>query len=131
MSDAETLRGAENRAALCQNHSPEADYWVGIEGGSSDLAGQMDAFAWMIVRSHKQQGKARTANFYLPTAVAELVRQGVELGHADDQVLGRNNSKQHNGAVGLLTHDLIDRSAYYEHAMILALIPFMQPTLYT
>jgi non-canonical (house-cleaning) NTP pyrophosphatase len=60
----------------------------------------------------------------LPLEVANLVRSGVELGIADDQVFGRSNSKQSNGAVGLLTADLINRQQYYEHAVVLALIPF-------
>lgn len=33
-------------------------------------------------------------------------------------------------AVGLLTSGLINRSDYYEHAMLLALIPFMKRELY-
>ncbi len=45
-------------------------------------------------------------------------------------VFGRTNSKQGNGAVGLLTGDVIDRAAYYVHAVILALIPFRNPELY-
>jgi non-canonical (house-cleaning) NTP pyrophosphatase len=40
-------------------------------------------------------------------------------------VFGRSNSKQQNGSVGILTHDVIDRTAYYVHAVILALIPFV------
>ena len=39
-------------------------------------------------------------------------------------VFGRDNSKQANGAIGLLTDDLVDREAYYTHAMIMALVPF-------
>ncbi len=74
-------------------------------------------------------GKARTGAFMLPQEVANLVRSGIELGHADDQVFGRSNSKQTNGAVGLLTADLIDRQRYYEHAVILALVPFKNLTL--
>jgi non-canonical (house-cleaning) NTP pyrophosphatase len=30
----------------------------------------------------------------------------------------------------LLTHDVIDRKKYYEHAVILALIPFLNPDHY-
>ena len=48
----------------------------------------------------------------------------MELGHADDEVFGRDNSKQQNGAIGLLTDDLVDREAYYIHAVIMALVPF-------
>ena len=41
------------------------------------------------------------------------------------------DSKKGSGSVGLLTCDLIDRTAYYEHAMILAMAPFLREGLYT
>jgi non-canonical (house-cleaning) NTP pyrophosphatase len=69
-------------------------------------------------------GKARTATYYLPRETAQLVKGGMELGHADEVVFGGQNSKQKNGSVGLLTGDVIDRRAYYEEAVVLALIPF-------
>jgi non-canonical (house-cleaning) NTP pyrophosphatase len=62
--------------------------------------------------------------FYLPDEVAALVRGGMELGHADDVVFGRSNSKQEDGSVGLLTGGVINRETYYAHAVVLALIPF-------
>jgi inosine/xanthosine triphosphatase len=132
MSDAETLLGATNRVQTALDMSPDAAYGVGIEGGCEEIDGQLHAFAWVVVLSREHPdiiGKSRTATFILPEEVASLLRQGVELGHADDQVFGRSNSKQQNGAVGLLTDDLIDRAAYYEHAVILALIPFRNLTL--
>jgi non-canonical (house-cleaning) NTP pyrophosphatase len=49
----------------------------------------------------------------------------MELGVADDIVFSRVDSKRTGGSVGLLSGGLIDRTAYYEHAMILALVPFM------
>ena len=45
-------------------------------------------------------------------------------------MFGRTNSKQQNGAVGLLTGDVIDRIALYEPAVVLALVPFRNPRLY-
>ena len=59
-----------------------------------------------------------------------LVREGKELGEADDIVFGKENSKQTYGAVGLLTGDVIDRTRFYEDAVVLALIPFRNPDLY-
>ncbi|MDD5263960.1 MAG: DUF84 family protein, partial [Candidatus Bipolaricaulis sp.] len=67
---------------------------------------------------------------FLPDTVAALVRQGVELGEADDRVFGRTDSKRDVGAVGLLTGEVIDRTALYEHAVVLALIPFRNAALY-
>ncbi len=150
MTDDETLQGALNRATnACAAH-PTADYWIGIEGGCEEKHGELWTFAWVVVLGHSSPslytergsggevdgqvvrvltGKARTGAFMLPHEVAALVRSGVELGIADDQVFGRSNSKQTNGAVGLLTADLIDRQRYYEHAVVLALIPFKNTSL--
>jgi len=126
-SDAETLMGARNRALHARSLHATADFWVGIEGGIEDQNGGMLAFAWVVVCTNDGLGKSRTGAFVLPEAVAELVRQGKELGEADDLVFGRANSKQEEGAVGLLTGNVIDRAGLYEQAVILALIPFRPP----
>ena len=123
MSDAETLQGALNRARNAERVISDADFWVGIEGGIDDRNGEMEVFAWIVVLSAERTGKGKTGTFYLPNEVAELVRQGKELGEADDVYFKRANSKQQNGSIGLLTDNVIDRAAYYEHAVIMALIP--------
>ena len=129
-SDNETLAGAEERAAAAARIRPEADYWVGIEGGIEDGVAGMRAFAWVVVRSAFGTGRARSGTFFLPDEVARLVREGKELGEADDIVFGCSNSKQGEGAVGLLTHGVVDRRALYEHAVVLALAPLKNPLLY-
>jgi inosine/xanthosine triphosphatase len=131
LSNVETVQGAVNRATGAARLLPEVDFWVGIEGGIEETeAGEMLAFAWVAVRDAHQMGCGRTGTFTLPPRVAALIRQGKELGEADDIVFGRVNSKQENGAVGLLTGDVIDRAQLYEHAVVLALIPFKNPELY-
>ncbi|HEY7491029.1 MAG TPA: inosine/xanthosine triphosphatase [Candidatus Tectomicrobia bacterium] len=131
-SSAETLRGACERARQALRVVSEAHYGVGIEGGIEDHGGEMTAFAWIVVLASDQRlGKACTGTFILPEAVAALVRQGKELGEADDLVFGRVNSKQEQGAVGLLTGNVIDRTQLYTQAVVLALIPFKQQALYS
>lgn len=130
ITDEETFAGARNRAINAGKAEPSADFWVGVEGGIQKTGSEMEAFAWVVVLAEDKTGKARTASFQLPPAVVELIDQGMELGHADDVVFKRENSKQQNGAVGILTNDLIDRVGYYEPAVILALIPFLNDTLY-
>jgi inosine/xanthosine triphosphatase len=129
-SSDEALQGALNRASRAARILPQADYWVGVEGGVEDQGAEMAAFAWIVVKSSRMLGKGRTGTFYLPPAVASLVRQGMELGEADDIVFGRSNSKQENGAIGILTGDVVDRAQLYEQAVILALVPFKNPELY-
>ena len=49
----------------------------------------------------------------------------MELGDADDAVFKDTNSKQKGGTIGKCTHGLIDRTKYYEHALLCALVPFV------
>jgi len=130
IGEEETLLGAENRVSNARK-SFEADYWVGLEGGVAYNKGQLEAFAWMVIQSKEMHGKGRTGSFFLPPKVAELVKNGMELGHADDVVFGQSNSKQKGGAVGLLTNNLLTRTTYYEQALILALIPFIHKEHYS
>jgi inosine/xanthosine triphosphatase len=130
MSDGETRRGAANRARNARDARPDADYWVGIEGGVAAADGSLQVFAWVVVMDAEgRTGHSRTGMFYLPDEVVALVNQGHELGDADDIVFGRANSKQQNGAIGILTGDAIDRTAYYADAVVLALVPFKNPSL--
>ena len=130
-SEEETLLGAKNRTTHAKSLFPEADYWVGIEGGVDEDPQGMYAFAWIYVlhRSGKSS-QSKTGTFYLPPPVVALIQDGMELGHADDLVFQAQNSKQQGGSVGLLTHGLITREGYYQQAMVLALIPFLNESLY-
>ena len=130
MSDKDTRIGAANRAAQGKLALPDADFWVGVEGGCDWIDGQMVAFAWVVINSQSRQGSARTAHFQLPPAVQSLIETGLELGDADDRVFGRQNSKQKSGAVGLLTGNVVTRTTLYEQAVILALIPFRNREFY-
>jgi len=130
MSDAETLSGALNRVNAALKQFPSGDYYVGLEGGVEETASGLMAFAWMVISDRQKTGKARTASFFLPPRVAELVHGGMELGHADDVVFAKTNSKQQNGAVGLLTNDAITRKSLYLPAVQMAFIPFLNPELY-
>lgn len=129
-SDDEILKGAETRANNAKIEKSNADYWVGIEGGIEDTQFGMTAFAWIVVMSEKQIGRGRTGIFFLPERVAQLVRQGKELGEANDIVFNRSNSKQSDGAIGLLTGNVIDRTKLYEHGVIMALVSFKNIDLY-
>jgi inosine/xanthosine triphosphatase len=130
MSNNETLKGAINRSNNAKLEYMDADYWIGIEGGVEKKGNEMQVFAWIYIQSKEMVGKARTATFDLPKKIIELIDSGMELGDADDVIFNRRNSKQKNGAVGILTKDLIDREKYYTHAIIMALIPFNNMDLY-
>lgn len=130
-TDGETFEGARNRAENAKKESPEADFWVGIEGGIEMKGQDMEAFAWVVVRSKEGRlGKGRTGTFFLPPRIRELILAGEELGKADDIVFKRSNSKESNGAIGILTGNVIDRTGYYIDAVVFALIPFKNTGLF-
>jgi inosine/xanthosine triphosphatase len=130
MNDRETLQGAWLRAERCREARPDGSFWVGIEGGVASFDKDLAAFAWVVVLGADQIGRARTGTFLLPRAVTEWIERGLELGEADDRVFGCRESKRDQGAVGLLTGGLIDRTELYAHAVVLALVPFRNETLY-
>lgn len=75
-------------------------------------------------------GVAKSAMFALPHVIVEEIRKGSELGAADDKVFARSNSKHGSSTVGKVTKDLINRTLFYEHAIILAMTPWFRPDLY-
>ena len=125
-SDEETRRGARTRAANANRATPDANFWVGMEGGIEVIDGQLMAFAWMAVRGPTGDvSEARSVTLPLPPAVRELVDSGLELGDANDKVFATMNSKQGGGAYGLLTGGLYTRESVYRQTLIIALIPFV------
>lgn len=130
-SDRETYQGALNRLRCASELMSTSDFWVGIEGGVEEKESDIEAFAWVCIQSSDGKfGKGKTGVFYLPSQIAELVRQGKELGDADDIVFGTVNSKQESGAIGFLTNNAVDRTKYYMDAVMFALIPFKHGHLY-
>ncbi len=126
LSDKETRLGARNRAQNACKLQPEADFWVGLEGGIETIDGQLMAFAWMaIVGDGRKIGEARTVTLPLPPAVSALIDEGLELGDANDRVFSTVNSKHQGGAFGLLTHGVHTRESVYAQALLIALVPFV------
>ncbi len=130
-NDHETMQGAINRADAALIAVSNADFSIGIEGGVDPHEDNLAVVAWIVVKSKEgKYGKARSGSFFLPPQVAALVREGHELGTANDIVFNDHNSKQKDGAIGLLTNKLIDRTQHYIEPIIMALIPFKNPQLY-
>src|ERR1041385_4112093 len=73
MTAEETLKGATNRVNNISRLETGSDFWVGIEGGLEEVNGELEAFAWVVVKSKDGKiGKGRTGSFFLPQKVAEL-----------------------------------------------------------
>jgi inosine/xanthosine triphosphatase len=125
--DDETIRGARTRA-LGARAATDADIGIGIEGGVVDGGdGVVRTCAWAVaVLRDGRDGVGGSLAMTLPQRVAELVRGGMELGHAMDAVTGSHNVKQGVGAVGILTSGLVTRQQAYETLVAYALAPLLE-----
>lgn len=127
MGDDETIRGARNRA-IAARRQLDADLGVGIEGGCVETEHGMSTCAWVVVVDRNDRASVGgSLHMPLPKRVADLVQNGVELGHAIDRISGELDTKQGAGAVGFLTAGLVDRQRAYEPLVAYALSPFLAP----
>jgi inosine/xanthosine triphosphatase len=128
--DTETIAGARTRARAARA-ALDADFGVGLEGGVVDDADGMRSCAWcVVVHRDGREGVGGSLAMPLPEAVATMVRDGVELGHAMDALVAQRGTKHGQGAVGILTGGRIDRQGAYEVLVTYALAPFLTPELF-
>lgn len=126
MSSEETLQGALNRLQAIAIAVPDADYYVALEAG---LDGDC-SFAWIAISHQGRISKTRSASLPLPPVALLAIQQGEELGDVMDLMFAQRNIKQQGGAIAMLTNHLLTRSGVYQQAIILAMIPYMQPQLF-
>ncbi len=130
LGDVQTIEGATTRARSARD-AHDADLGVGIEGGVVETAVGMRTCAWAVVAT--RDGAAHVGgslSMPLPSTVATLIRNGVELGHAIDCLIGTENIKHGPGAVGILTEGLVNRQQAYETILAYALAPVLGAELY-
>lgn len=128
--DEETIAGARNRAHGARA-ALDADLGVGFEGGVVDSPHGMRSNAWcVVVHRDGREGVGGSLAMPLPDAVARMIRDGMELGHAMDALVAARGTKHGTGAVGILTGGRIDRQGAYEVLVTYALAPFITPGLY-
>jgi inosine/xanthosine triphosphatase len=128
--DAETITGARNRARAARA-ALDAELGLGLEGGVVDSPEGMRSCAWcVVVHRDGREGIGGSLAMPLPDAVARMIRDGMELGHAMDALVAVRGTKHGKGAVGILTAGRIDRQGAYEVLVTYALAPFITPELY-
>jgi inosine/xanthosine triphosphatase len=122
-TDSSTLHGAEHRAQSAKFARPDADYWVGIEGGVESVAGELMVMAWVVIMTTDQVGRSRSATYQLPKPAAAAVEAGQPLGDISAKVVGDN--WQRLGLIASLSRGRITRTSFYIEPIILALLPFL------
>src|SRR3989344_7124426 len=131
----QTYEGARNRAlalqSLAREKYPEAQYFVGIEGGIEETYSRWFSFGLICVIDHRgRESIGKSPHFSLPSHILQKLLAGEELGEVMDHHTGHKNAKQKMGTVGILTHGKMDRKELYIHGLTMALIPFVNENLY-
>jgi non-canonical (house-cleaning) NTP pyrophosphatase len=66
----------------------------------------------------------------LPMSVAQRLAAGDELGTIIDDIFRVTASKQHTGAVGLLTEGFVSRTDAFADLVAMACAPLLRPDMY-
>lgn len=129
LSSQETREGAINRVKYCQKIA-QADFYVAIEGGVDLFEYGPATFAYIAIADNQHMSIGRSCNLPLPPKIYQALQNGEELGQVMDTLFDTENVKQKQGAIGLLTQGQATRESVYTQAAVLAMAPFVNPTLY-
>ena len=129
----EMLEGARSRAHLALESlvaaGRPADYAVGLEGGI-DLRRTAPSnrgflMSWAYVTDGRRGAHGCGGAVEVPSELlASVVDRGIELSEAMDALSGERGVRDRQGAWGILTRGLVDRTASFESAILNAFAPF-------
>ena len=131
----ETFQGAKNRVknliALAKSNKTGAEMFVGIEGGVQNLFGKWFAFGAVCIGDLRgRYGYGLSPHFELPEKIIDELKNGAELGHVIDKISAEKDTKRKGGAIGYLTRGVYNRKNLYVNAVIMALVPFLNETIF-
>lgn len=123
--DSETFTGAKNRALNVLKLS-DADIAFGLEGGVKEQEDTLFICNWGVLAT--KEGRifvAGGAQIPLPEEVAQPIREGAELGPIMEAFTKREGIRHKEGAVGVFTNGLVNRSDMFEHIIRLLIGQYM------
>lgn len=115
--DEETRNGALNRARNAALTSVNA-IGIGLEGGVRMLEGEMYLCNWgAFVLPTGKSYTAAGAQIPLPTEIAKGIKSGKELGIVVDDYFHDQGIRHSEGAIGMLTAQIVTRDQLFEHVL--------------
>ncbi len=137
-STGEMLRGARNRADATLEELGRGGavprFAIGLEGGvllepGFEPACWLEGWAYATDGHHGYFGSSGCIPVPAPLAAA-VNERGEELGDAADAYFVRTNVAGRQGTFGVLTADLVSREAAFVRALLHALAPFYNASVY-
>jgi inosine/xanthosine triphosphatase len=121
-SDEETITGAVNRAKQALREG-DGDLGIGLEGGVQDTPFGLFLCNWgaLVANSDDPPIIAGGARILLPEEIAERLRAGEELGPVMDDFTKKKNIRKNEGAIGVFTNGMVNRSEMFSHVTKLLL----------
>lgn len=117
-SDEETREGAINRALQCVSTQLDHVIGIGLEGGVMYIGDQLYLCNWgALVTETKDMYIASGARILLPPTIAEPLKEGIELGKVMAAYTQNKDVRHHEGAVGVLTNNLVSRKEMFIHVV--------------
>lgn len=127
-SVAETVSGAENRARRALE-ATDCEYGIGLEGGVARIEGTpgLSLIMWGAATDGDRTERGSGPTLRLPDRIANRLEDGEELGPVMDDVLGRDDVAETDGAAGVLTGGLTDRTRALGQAVACSVGPLLTP----
>lgn len=132
LSQEQMIEGAIQRAHFAFKQMTGLDFALGLEGGtfpvlSPGLNGEVQTFLqnWVFAFDGQRGFLGSSPALPLPDSIVRpLYREGRELAEIIDAFSGKEDVRSNEGAFGILTRQLLTRSASFELAVINAMVPF-------
>ena len=124
----EALQGAINRAHDAKRQLPDAEYYVGIEGGLLRVGDRAWEIGWVAICN--QAGNIATglsAGIEIKGRILEAIIDGQELTDVLRDLYGMSEVGNSNGFYGLATGDCVTRHQAYEQGIHFALSQYTHP----
>lgn len=116
-SDEETRIGAVNRAKVCAS-SQSGALGIGLEGGVMYVGRTLFLCNWgALVTETGKVFTASGARIALPVEIEKGLKTGEELSAVMDHYTNKKNVRNHEGAIGIFTNNLISREAMFTHVV--------------
>ncbi len=132
LTDGETIQGAINRAKRALEHG---DIGVGIEAGLKKVPEVPTSYfntTWCaIIDKNGFLTIGSSPDFEYPRKIAEDALGGTEVSKSAAELYNMNETElKESGVIAKLTRGVMPRSDYTYYAVLMALIPRLQPELF-
>ncbi|MDD2745344.1 MAG: inosine/xanthosine triphosphatase [Candidatus Gracilibacteria bacterium] len=129
LSIEETMKGAQNRAQNLIKEGIDADYYIGIEGGTTDVLGKKYLGGVVYIQNKSGEGHfGFSPHMEVPEFVEhKLYGEGLELGPIMAELSGKTDIRSENGSMGAWSADMLTRRDEFESAFKAAISPFYNP----